>query len=369
MAATPIDPSVSHQIYVERVSTEQANTILPILKQLTTAIRKVIANFDETNLDTVAQGNELIKLIKAEYEKFLLPFNQNTIDFLNEFIAYERGFETRLLNEYTIKSYDVKEPDLDNLVKFVLASPMMIEKHNAPITVNKSLDQLLIVANRNMSEIIKSASRQGISISAVKSALLGTASNNYADGEINRIYKHSKMLTHDSVTHSSEMVKFKVGSDNKAAVTGYRVTATFDGRTSQICRDRDGDFISIDDKHAKNKFPPYHRNCRTIVRPVLRDDLQALRKADKKAVGSNTKRIGSNVQYYDWLKTQSAEFQDDVLGKARGYAFRNSGLSAQEFKKATVNRMGEPLPLYKMEAKDKKILDSVKKYKKDEADE
>lgn len=365
MADTPIDPSVSHQIYIERLIASQSKEMLPVITTLSKAVRRILSEYDDNIIQTMADANELIRRIKAEYEKALIPYTDETMQFLNKFIEYENSFETKLLNEYTVNDYDVKETDNQSLEKFVIATPMMIEKHGAPITVPKSLDELLIVANRNAEQIVNAAARTGLTLTDIKSSMLGTKKLNYVDGQMSKIYQHSKMLTHDVITHASEMIKFKIGSNNKQAVKGWRVTAVFDGKTSAICRDKDGEFISVDDKHAKSKFPPFHPKCRTIVRPVLRDGLEAIKRSDKKAVGSKTERVGSNVQYYNWLKTQDAAFQDSVLGKARGYTFRNSGLTAKQFKDATVNRMGEPLPLYKMEAMDDKILKSVEKYKKE----
>ena len=66
-------------------------------------------------------------------------------------------------------------------------------------------------------------------------------------------------------------------------------------------------------------------------------------------------QVNADVNYYDWLKSQPAAFQDDVLGNTKGAIFRNAGLSTDQFKAATVDRYGNPLTLGQMAEKDELI--------------
>ena len=78
-------------------------------------------------------------------------------------------------------------------------------------------------------------------------------------------------------------------------------------------------------------------------------------------------QVGGTRQYYDILKNQPAAVIDDALGKAKGKIFRNAGLTAEEFKKASVDQLYNPLTIEEMAAKNKKIADYLKKLKKEGA--
>lgn len=54
-----------------------------------------------------------------------------------------------------------------------------------------------------------------------------------------------------------------------------------------------------------------------------------------------TGRVPARVNYQEWLTGQSAEFQDDLLGKSRGLLFRKGGLTLDKF----VSPQGKTIPL------------------------
>ena len=56
--------------------------------------------------------------------------------------------------------------------------------------------------------------------------------------------------------------------------------------------------------------------------------------------------VDADLSYYDWLKTQGKEFQDDVaLGPTWGKLFRDGGLNADEFARLRLGKDFAPLSL------------------------
>ena len=112
-------------------------------------------------------------------------------------------------------------------------------------------------------------------------------------------------------------------------------------------------------------------NCRTTTVPEMYDkylkDTGATRAVNFKKQGDvkagKVGQVSAQQQYYEILKRQPAAQQDLVLGKARGLIFRNSGLSADEFRKAMTDTMGNPLTLKDMARENKKILDYMQSNK------
>jgi hypothetical protein len=140
--------------------------------------------------------------------------------------------------------------------------------------------------------------------------------------------------------------------------------ATLDGRTTMRCKALDGQTF----KPGEGPHPPLHVGCRSArvmylgqdigkrpSKPVTerllvkeyaqnnrlgkidsRNDLPYGTKTDfdewsRKRIRELVGPIPAQTNYNDWLKTQSAEFQLDTLGKTRAELFRNGGLTLDRF--------------------------------------
>lgn len=115
-----------------------------------------------------------------------------------------------------------------------------------------------------------------------------------------------------------------------------------------------------DETYVANTFVVH--NCRSSVSPKLSPEFdifdEGATRVSKGADGG--KQVDASTGYYGWLKSQPAGFQDEVLGPTRGQIFRNSGLSAAEFRRATVDDLGRPLTLEQMAARDKRVAEYVR---------
>lgn len=66
-------------------------------------------------------------------------------------------------------------------------------------------------------------------------------------------------------------------------VTHYQVFAITDGRTSKICEDRHKFVFPKEKSHLRKYRPPFHPNCRTILRPLM------------ERIGSHKQRIADGM--------------------------------------------------------------------------
>lgn len=142
--------------------------------------------------------------------------------------------------------------------------------------------------------------------------------------------------------------------------------ATLDSRTTPVCRATDGERFPI----GEGRIPPLHPRCRSRRVPIL--DEEALGKRPYKAVTERqllrefAKREGldraprqrkglpygtkgrfddfarrrtreligrtpAKTTYEQWLRRQSKQYQEDVLGKAKAQLFRRGDLSLDKF--------------------------------------
>lgn len=154
-----------------------------------------------------------------------------------------------------------------------------------------------------------------------------------------------------------------------------QIVATLDGRTSPVCRAEDGKQYPV----GKGPIPPLHVNCRSLrvaaidgevvgERPfragtekqMLREYASANglgevssrkdlprghgKKFDafaRKRMRELTGQVPARTTYEEWLRRQTPEFQNDVLGPARAKLFRDGGLPLDRF----VSRKGDELTL------------------------
>lgn len=98
-------------------------------------------------------------------------------------------------------------------------------------------------------------------------------------------------------------------------------------------------------------------NCRTTTAPVISSEFDFLDVGGKRAArgADGGTQVDADTSYYEFLQMQPAWFQDEALGPVRGNIFRNSGMTAEEFRAASVDGFGRPLTLREMAENDKRV--------------
>ena len=152
-----------------------------------------------------------------------------------------------------------------------------------------------------------------------------------------------KLAAELSGEYSDAMLPHVLSRLDVEMADGYVLSAVLDSRTSDICLGWNGTVILWTENYQPK--PPFHFNCRTTMIPYF--------------VGGTEIPAGG----FDWLKRQSAQFQNDLIGPTRGDLLRNSGLTADEYRRASRNNLNEPITLEEMARKNKEIADRLKQTK------
>lgn len=82
-------------------------------------------------------------------------------------------------------------------------------------------------------------------------------------------------------------------------IVKYQIVATFDVRTSQICRDLDGKVYDMVDFEPGSTAPPFHPNCRTTTAPYD-DDWDKIGTRAARNTNNKTTRISEDITYEQW---------------------------------------------------------------------
>ncbi len=188
--------------------------------------------------------------------------------------------------------------------------------------------------------------------------IFGTRALGGADGTREITRRGAQTLAQTSMSAVSNASRQLFSKKNKA-IRREQYVATLDSRTTPICQSLDGDVFPKDE----GPIPPLHLNCRSIRVPVIdgrklgrrpfvattEKQLKGLRgPARARAVDKLVGSVPAETTYTQFLRGQTAGFQDEVLGPARGRLFRSGELDLKGF----VDNSGDRLTLRQLYDRD-----------------
>jgi SPP1 gp7 family putative phage head morphogenesis protein len=166
------------------------------------------------------------------------------------------------------------------------------------------------------------------------------------DEGLERTARDAAAVMQTAVQHVATQARLEFMEENSDLVEGYEWVSTLDNKTSQQCRSLDGNKY----KPGKGPLPPIHIRCRSSIAPTLSKEFDFLDDGATRA-SSGAKggaQVDAGLSYYEWLKTQPADFQNVALGPQRAKLFRDGGLSADRFATLNLSKNFEPLTLEEM---------------------
>ena len=357
MQTSPIlfDANVANQIFVLRFGSNEYKQYADILDSYQKWLIELVSdNYDD--LQTVTGTKRLIRLANRELESRLgvqLDLFQDTIAELAE---QQTEFVEKALNR-AVDEFEALTPDL---------KPLLNEINRTPLNLGYGafqLDEYLGEIVEKTTENVKNTLFLGYSSGYTLNQLISEIRNDKRNG-IPASKLDVERVVRTSINHIATTARQKTYKANKNLIIGYRWLATLDNRTSAICRARDQEVFLYE--NDPNPLPPAHPFCRSTTEAVFGDNavlkgvLEDGTRASKGAEGGQ--QVDGNISYYDWLKNQPASFVDEALGKTMGLIFRNSGLTPDEFKKASLSRLGKPLTIAQLRDKNAVIDQFLAKY-------
>ncbi|HET8791792.1 MAG TPA: hypothetical protein VFM75_11345, partial [Modicisalibacter sp.] len=127
---------------------------------------------------------------------------------------------------------------------------------------------------------------------------------------------------------------------NADILEGERVVSTLDGRTTLLCMSEDGKLYPV----GRGQMFPAHYGCRTVRVPVIKEQYRIAVQGERASMDGP---VSNQLTYSGFLKRQSVEFQNDVLGERRAQLFRSGKLRIDQF----VDDRGRTLTLDELAAR------------------
>lgn len=372
------DAALRHQIGLRRYSAGVTARVARLLekadKDLTEKLRIRLARFEGRELDyTGERWKALLADIKEARTQALQHYKDLVRAELGLLSVQEADQERRLLEESIPIEISFATVSADQLRAISTSRPFHGKLLNEWFKTLEQADQQRLV------QALQIGMTNGEPIDDIVRRVIGTRKNKYTDGILSMTRRDAQAIVRTAVNHVSNVARGYVWEANSDIITCRIWVATLDGRTSAVCRARDGKGAPVGDNplpegveplNPPSVKPPAHINCRSTMvayidgagllgnRPTVTDtrtgeQRQIDFRKEAKASGKDIKevradwaakhvgRVPAATTYQEFMSRQPAAFQDTVLGKTKAKLFREGKMPLDQF----VDRAGNELTL------------------------
>jgi SPP1 gp7 family putative phage head morphogenesis protein len=363
------DRTVRNLIYLRRYSAGEARRVE---KQLAKAEKDLVARLGAKLAPLAGAAYPNTKLAKKRLQVMLKEvrelraqtwarIREDQTAVLKTLAKDEARREAGSIRDSAPIVFDVVSPPLGRAAAAALAKPFQGQ------LLSGWFDQLEAGDRRRVESAIVLGITEGEEVGAIVRRLRAEL------GPLAVARRDAAGIVRTAVNHVSEAAREEVWKANSDIIDGLRWTSVLDGRTSAVCRARDGKVYPV----GEGPRPPAHFSCRSVMvavisgvgavgtRATVTDTRTGERrqtdfKAEARRTGlplaevrsrwakENVGSVPAEETYDGFLRRQSAAFQNRVLGNAKGKLFRDGGLTADRF----VDRAGNELTLDQLRAKE-----------------
>jgi SPP1 gp7 family putative phage head morphogenesis protein len=362
------DAAVRHQVSMLRFAEGEADRLIAILKEAEGDLLERLTGAMARGVD-VSRLEDVLSSIKDRREQVYKAAAESLDRSLQDLAETAATVESSALNAASPIQLNLASVPLEQL-RAVSSAPI----NGIPLT--GWIDSMSAKEFVSVQRAVSLAVLQGEGLDGLVRRIRGTRANGYTDGVMSTSYRNAEALARTAVNHVSNSARELMWEANSEVIQALRWTATLDGRTTSLCAGRDGKMTPVGrstlppgalELTPAGARPPAHFQCRSLMiavidglaiagnRPFVADERtrakreRAFRKEAKEQglelseVRRNwaEQRVGSvpsSTDYTAWLKRQSNDFQDDVLGSGRAKLFRG-GAPLERFNDASGKRL------------------------------
>jgi len=309
-----IDTLTARQIFTERYSKAEAIKLFWRLEKLSDSL-KVMIKKDYGRISAV----RLAKEVKRLSSTIINEYGVDLTDSLLEFAQSEVDFARQAIVAAT--SAEIIAPASYNTIKAVLTTKKMrlvSGKKVEELTVKQAVSQFSKKKTTEITQLL----RDGQTLGKTSQEMIADITN-----LIDVRTKHqAASLVRTATNHMGAQARSATYAENDEVIIGEEYVATLDGSTTIQCASLDGNIYPI----GEGPMPPLHWSCRS-VRTGLVNPKYNLASEVTGERASMDGPVSANTTYGGFLKRQSNEMQDEVLGKERAKLFRSGKLSIGKF--------------------------------------
>lgn len=342
-----ISAFLSHSIWLQRNATSEVNELRPFIEEMRQEVKKQVLAFGDESR-TKAKLTKMLKDLTETLYALGNDWDEKLVVDLQELAKYEVKWAADTMADSI--GVDFTTPSPEQVWSAVKFQPLALD--------GKPAEFMQMVKGWKETEVarlvqgVKSGFVRGLTTRQIVKNVVGHGGL----GDVSE--RHAATVVRTALNHVSTQARLMTLEKNSDVVERYEWVSTLDSRTSATCRSRDGQKYEF----GKGPLPPAHANCRSSISPMVSAEFDFLDAGAKRAArgADGGMQIDANTSYYDFLRQQPAWFQNEALGPVRGAIFRNAGMTAEEFRVASVDGFGRPLTLKEMAETDKRVRDYLK---------
>lgn len=343
------DESVAHQIDLQGYSNGVTGRIIQLLNRVDADLMQQIAVAIEQmppNQFNIERLERLLVSVRALNGRTFADISAELETELKSLTAYEAGYQQQLLTSVLPSQVAINAVNINQVYAAAMARPFQ----------GKLLREWLDGVEAGRAASIRDAIRIGYVESQTTSEIVrrirGTKALNYADGLLNTTRRGIESIVLTAVNHTANYANDALIEANSDVIKGYRYSATLDLGTTTICASRDGNVYPIG---QPKPAIPAHIRCRSRYVGVLKSWRELGLDVDQitgQTRASLDGQVPRETTYNEWLKRQSIERQNEVLGVDKAKLFRDGGLSLDKF----VSKQGHVYTLDELRKRDKEAF-------------
>lgn len=365
-----LDALVRHQVHLLRYGSGLRDKVLALLDKTEQDIRDEI----ETRwgrITTAGTGGtrearlrKLLETIRTLRKQAISTAYETWRDELRAFIVAERDYYAGATQTVAPVHLDLEMPLASQLRSLVTTHPFQGR-------VLKDWAQTMYASDlRRIETQLRIGLVQGETTPQLVRRVLGTRALSGSDGITELTRREATSITRTAVNAFSNEARREFSEANTDVITLERYVATLDSRTTPLCASLDGKVYDV----GVGPRPPMHFNCRSTRMPVLSRDIAGARpmkqSSERQLLREFAEREGldrvpgsrsglprgtkgafdqfarrrvremtglspASLSYPEFLRRQSVEFQNEVLGVTRARLFRRGGLTLDRFQDAS----------------------------------
>lgn len=363
------DASLRHQVGLSRFAGGEVRRVLELLERadrdLVRMLRDRLGSVRRPPVDFTSERMKLLlaDIRSARMEAMAIVRGQLSPS-LRRLARLEVDFESRIIGQSMPFEISLAAVDAAQLRAIVTTKPFAGNRLGQWYGSLESRDAT------NLISAIQLGLAEGQDLNGIVRRVAGSRSRGFADGVLAITRRNAETVVRTAVNGVSNAARETLWEQNADIISGLRWTAVLDGRTTPICRGRDGKMAPVTEGgkipegfeplSPPGARPPAHPGCRSVMvasvdgveaigsRPTVADtrtrerrevDFRAeakrsgrpIRDVRKEWVRRNVGSAPARVTYNDWLRDQPAAFQNDVLGNTRAELFRGGNVSLDQF--------------------------------------
>lgn len=303
-----------HQIHIQQFGGGQVKKALPILRELARDLRRRIQAGDATELQMgrmLALEQDIQLVVRQAVESL-----QGELD-LQDFATQEVQFTQRLMGAAV--AVDLGEGLSPETIRAIVTRKQMRLVSGDTIkqlTIREAFDEFAGAVSRDAMRVVQAGVLEGRTQQQMAREVAGMVTT--------RSRKQAETVIRTATNHIGGAARDEVYAANSDILDGERWVSTLDGRTSLLCQGRDRRVYPV----GQGPRPPGHYGCRSVMVPVIKREFRLGAQGERASMDGP---VDNRTTYGGFLRKQSAEFQDSVLGPERAKLFRSGKVRIDQF--------------------------------------